>query len=213
MRISNRGKVLLVGAFILTGAAGWAQQTQKPVKADNISTDLAVTYAGERFQALPGPTSLWFKGGGADAAVTFKSVLGMSGLGIAASLTGDQAVNITPGVDAKKFTYLAGPRYTWKAWQSHASDADNRRLQVFGQALFGVTHGYDGIYPATSGATSSANSFAMQTGGGFNYYLTRNFGLRLLEADYVRTALPNGAANIQNELRLSAGVIWHIHRR
>ena len=208
MRRSNRGKVLLVGACMLAGAAGWAQQSQKPVKPATGSTDLAVTIAGERSQALPGTASFWFKGGGADAAVTFKN-----GLGIAASLTGDHASNITPGVDANKFTFLAGPRYTWTAWTSHASAADNRRLQIFGQALFGVTHGFNGLYPATSGATSSANSFAMQTGGGFNFFLTRNFGLRLLEADYVRTALPNGAANIQNGLWLSAGVTWHIRRR
>jgi len=32
MRISNRGKVLLVGAFILAGAAGWAQLNQKPAQ-------------------------------------------------------------------------------------------------------------------------------------------------------------------------------------
>jgi hypothetical protein len=198
---------------MLAGAAGWAQQSQKPVKSDKVSTDLAVTFATERSQALPGQASFWFKGGGADVAMTFKSVLGMSGLGIAASLNGDHAPNIAPGVDANKFTYLAGPRYTWTAWHGHASAADNRRLQIFGQGLFGMTHGYDGLYPATSGATSSANSFAMQTGGGFNFYLTKNLGLRLLEADYVRTALPNGAANIQNDLRLSAGVTWHIRRR
>jgi hypothetical protein len=213
MRISNRGKVLLVGAFMLAGAAGWAQQSQTPVKSDMVSTDLAVTVAGERSQALPGQASFWFKGGGVDAAVTFKSFLGMSGLGIAASLTGDQASSITPGVDAKKLTYLAGPRYTWTAWPGHASAADNRRLQIFGQALFGLAHGYDGLYPSTSGVNSYANSFAMQTGGGFNFFLTRNFGLRLLEADYVRTDLPNGAANIQNDVRLSAGVTWHIRRR
>jgi len=34
--------------------------------------------------------------------------------------------------------------------------------------------------------------------------LTRNIGLRLLEAYYVRTAPPNGADNVQNDLRLSA---------
>jgi hypothetical protein len=212
MRISSRGKVLLVGACILVGAAGWAQQSQKPVAPDKVSTDLAVTFAVEHSQLLPGPASIWFKGGGADATVTFKG-----GLGIAASLTGDHASNITPGVDANKITYLAGPRYTWMAWKGHATAADNRRLLVFGQALFGGTHGFNGYYPALPAATSSANSLAIQAGGGLNLYLTRNFGLRLLEADYVRTALPNAATNLQNDTRLSAGITWHIagakHRR
>jgi hypothetical protein len=135
------------------------------------------------------------------------------GLGIAASLTGDHASNITPGVDANKITYLAGPRYTWTAWQGDVTAADNRRLQVFGQALFGGTHSFNSYYPALPAATSSANSLAIQAGGGLNLYLTRNLGLRLLEADYVRTALPNTASNLQNDMRLSVGLTYHIGRR
>ena len=208
MRILSRGKVLLVGACLLAGATSWAQQSQKPVAPDTVSTDLAVTFAVERSQAVSSQGSFWFKGGGADAAITFKS-----GMGIAASLTGDHASNITPGVDANKITYLAGPRYTWTAWQGHATAADNRRLQVFGQALFGWTHGFNGYYPAMPAATSSAKSLALQGGGGINFYLTRNFGVRLLEADYVRTVLPNAAANIQNDMRLSFGLTYHFGKR
>ena len=58
MRISSRGKVLLVGACLLAGATSWAQQSQKPVAPDTVSTDLAVTFASERFQVLPGPASM-----------------------------------------------------------------------------------------------------------------------------------------------------------
>jgi hypothetical protein len=192
----------------LAGATSWAQQSQKPVAPDTVSTDLAVTFAVERSQAVSSQGSFWFKGGGADAAITFKS-----GMGIAASLTGDHASNITPGVDANKITYLAGPRYTWTAWQGHATAADNRRLQVFGQALFGWTHGFNGYYPAMPAATSSAKSLALQGGGGINFYLTRNFGVRLLEADYVRTVLPNAAAIIQNDMRLSFGLTYHFGKR
>jgi hypothetical protein len=192
----------------LAGATSWAQQSQKPVAPDTVCTDLAVTFAVERSQAVSSQGSFWFKGGGADAAITFKS-----GMGIAASLTGDHASNITPGVDANKITYLAGPRYTWTAWQGHATAADNRRLQVFGQALFGWTHGFNGYYPAMPAATSSAKSLALQGGGGINFYLTRNFGVRLLEADYVRTVLPNAAANIQNDMRLSFGLTYHFGKR
>jgi hypothetical protein len=73
-------------------------------------------------------------------------------------------------------------------------------------------HGFNGVYPASSSTTSSANAFALQAGGGFNYYLTKQWGLRLFEADYVRTALPNNAANIQNDLRLGFGVTYHHSR-
>jgi hypothetical protein len=65
---------------MLTGAAGWAQQSQKPVAPTTVSTDLAITFATERLQTVLGQSSFWFKGGGAHAAVTFRK-----GLGIAAS--------------------------------------------------------------------------------------------------------------------------------
>ncbi|MGD0939591.1 MAG: OmpA family protein [Terracidiphilus sp.] len=198
MRISFRRRVLLVSACLLIGAAGWAQQSQKPA----VSTDLAVTFAAERSQVVPSQCCFWFKGGGADAAVTF-----WKGLGIAASITGDHASNVTPGVDVNKFTYMAGPRYTWNVYDSvHGRP----RLQIFGQGLAGGVHGFDGLYPNGIAVTSSANALAIQAGGGLNFYLTKRFGLRLLEAEYVRTELPNNAANVQNDLRLSAGLVYHL---
>jgi outer membrane protein OmpA-like peptidoglycan-associated protein len=191
---------------MLAGAAGWAQQSQKPVHTDTVSTDLAITFAGERSQASLAQGNFWLKGGGADAAMTF-----WKGLGIAASLTGGHAKNVEPAVDVNKISYLLGPRYTRTVWTGNANSADPLRLQVFAQGLYGGAHGFHGLYPASGGGTTpKANSQAFQAGGGLNLYLNRNFGLRLIEADYVRTALPNGADNVQNDLRLSAGITWHI---
>jgi outer membrane protein OmpA-like peptidoglycan-associated protein len=202
MRILIRGRVLLVGACILAGSVLWAQQSQKPAAPAAVSTDLAVTFAVEHSQVVPGQNKFWFKGGGADAAVTF-----WKGLGLAAAITGDHAANVSSGVDANKLSYLGGPRYTWTAWKG---TTDQRRLQIYGQGLFGGAHGFDGLYPATGGATFNANSFAVQAGGGLNLYLNKNWGIRLLEADYVRTTLPNAAANAQNDMRLAFGITYHI---
>jgi len=205
MRSSICGRALLAGVCIMAGSAGCAQQTQKPVtQTQAVSTDVAVTFATERSQVVPGQANFWFKGGGVDAAVTF-----WKGLGVAASFTGDTASNLAPGVDANKLTYLGGPRYTYTAWKGHASEADQRRLQIFAQGLFGATHAFDGFYPASPAPTTSANSWALQAGGGLNFYPTRSFGIRLLEADYVHTALPNGAAGTQNNMRLAFGVTYH----
>ena len=208
MRRLIRGRMLLVSLCMMAGAAASAQQNQKPASQARVSTDLAVTFAAERSQVVPGQASFWFKGGGADAAVTF-----WKGLGVAASLTGDTASNLAPGVSANKLTYLGGPRYTYTAWKGNAGAADQRRLQIFAQGLFGAAHGFDGFYPASPAPTTSANSFAVQAGGGLNLYLTRSLGIRLIEADYVRTALPNGAANTQNDMRLAFGVTYHIGKR
>jgi outer membrane protein OmpA-like peptidoglycan-associated protein len=201
MRILFRGRVLLVSACSLAAAAGWAQQSQKPVQPAAVTTDLAVTFAVERAQAVSNQ-KFWFKGGGADAAVTF-----WKGLGLAATLTGDQASNVADGVDVNKLSYLGGPRYTFTAWKAQKGP---RRLQVYGQGLFGGVHGFDGLYPADGEAKTSANSFAIQAGGGLNLYLTKRWGVRLLEADYVRSNLPNASDDVQNDLRLAFGVTYHL---
>jgi hypothetical protein len=108
---------------------------------------------------------------------------------------------------------VAGPRFTYIAWTGHAAATDQRRLQIFGQGLFGGVHGFDGLYPATSGVTSSAGSLAIEAGGGVNLFLTKTLGVRLLEAEYVRTELPNNASNTQNDMRLSFGFAYHLGAR
>jgi hypothetical protein len=198
--------MLLVSAGMMTGLAGWAQQSQKPVAPATIYTDLAATFSAERAQVTSTQDNFWFKGGGADAAVTF-----WKGFGLAVAITGDRASNVTPGVDVSKIAFLAGPRYTYTAWKGHSSAA-NRRLQLFAQGLFGGAHALDGLYPDSSGSglRTSANSFSLQAGGGLNLHLTRTWGVRLLEADYVRTQFPSAAANAQSDLRLAFGITYHV---
>lgn len=178
---------------------------QQPQRRAPFSADLSITYAPERSEIVPGKCCFWMQGGGADAAVTF-----WKGLGISAALTGDHASAFVPGVDVNKIAYMGGPRYTYTAWTSHAGAAATPHYQIFGQGLFGGVHGFDGDYPTASSATPSANAFSLLAGGGFNYFFTRNLGLRVLEADYVRTQLPNDASNSQNDLRLSFGVTYHV---
>ncbi len=205
MRISIRGKLPLASACILFGSALSAQQSPKPAATSSqVSTDLGVTFSLERSQVVPSVCCFWFKGGGADAAVTF-----WKGLGIAGTVTGDHKSNVEPGADINKIAYMAGPRYTFNLWAGKTAPPDPRRLQFFAQGLFGDSHGFNSVFPASGGAASSANSFAIQTGGGFNYYFTQHWGLRLVEADYVRTAFPNVGQNIQNDLRLSFGAVYH----
>jgi hypothetical protein len=187
----------------LTGATAWGQQTRKPAPA---SVDLAITYSPERAQIVPDQCCFWMQGGAADAAATF-----WKGFGIAASLTGEHASNYLPAMSVHRIAFLAGPRYTYTAWASHAgSAAESPFIQVFGQGLFGGAHGYDGVYPSGSGTTSIASSSAIEVGGGFNLFFTRSVGVRLLEVDYVRTALPNNAANAQDDLRLAFGFVYHL---
>jgi hypothetical protein len=199
------GKVIIASVCLLAAATAWGQKIQYAAKDAPISIDLAVTYAPERAQVMPNQCCFWMQGGGVDASATL-----WKRLGIAASLTGDHAADVTSGVDVNKISYMGGPRYTYTALANHAGAAPTLRYQIFGQGLFGGVHGFNGLYPTSSSTTSSANAFALEAGGGFNYYVTRNWGLRVLEVDYVRTQMPNHAADVQNDLHLGFGITYHI---
>jgi hypothetical protein len=181
---------------------GWTQQSPKqPVPPASLSTDVAITFASERSQVVPSICCFWFKGGGADGAVTF-----WKGLGLAASLTGDRASNVEPGVDVNKINFLVGPRFTWRT----RIGANHHGMSIFGQGLFGEAHSFDGFFPSSNGNTTRANSLDIQVGGGLNYYLTKKFGLRLIEADIVRSEFPNATSNTQTDMRLGFGITYHI---
>jgi len=212
MRLLIRGKVLLASACLLVGTIAWGQQAQSSARQPTVFADVAVTYSMEHAELVPGMCCFWMKGAAADAAVTF-----WKGFGIAASMTGEHAANYIAGFDVNKIAYLAGPRYTYTGWTSDTGTAATPRFQIFGEGLFGGTHAFNGVFPASSGTTSSAGSYAIQAGGGLDVFFFRHYGVRLLEADYVRTALPNGATNIQNDLRIAFGLTYHFgslhHRR
>jgi len=200
---------LLAGVFILAGAAACAQQAQPIARRSSLSTDLGLTYVAERAKIAPGNCGcFWLRGGGADAAITFSR-----GFGFAAALNGDHASNIAHGVDVNRVAFMAGPRYTRRIHTWSAGSQQERNLQFFAEGLFGVTHAFDGIFPASSGVTSSAHAFSIQAGGGINLRLSKNFGLRLLQVDYARTTLPNNASNTQNDLCLAFGIAWHFARQ
>ena len=206
MRRSLRGSLLLAGACMLAPAAGWTQSAPSPAPGPSpkpkLVADVALTYNTERAELAPGNCGcFWLQGAGVDAALSLRN-----GIGIAAAFNSGSASQVAPGVDILKVQYLAGPRYTFTA---HGKSAESRaRLQLFGQALFGGVHAFNGAYPSPTGIDSEASSYAIEAGGGVNLLLARGFGLRLVEADYVRNALPNNFSNTQNDTRLAFGVTW-----
>jgi peptidoglycan-associated lipoprotein len=128
--------------------------------------------------------------------------MGSRELSLAADLTfGHSGSTGGAGLSLDVLTTVAGPRFTWKS-----SKVGKLQPAFFGDALFGVAHGFNSIFPEGSSAPTSASSFALMTGGGIDLPLNHWAGLRLLEADYVRSSLPNGAANVQNSFRIATGV-------
>jgi hypothetical protein len=168
--------------------------------------DVALTYSPERGKISNTPCQcFWLEGGGANAALTL-----YRGLGIAASLTGQHASGLTGGSSLSKIDYLFGPRYTL-----HTSGKSDRRrysTRIFGEALFGTVHAFAGTFPAPGQAATSANSFAYELGGGLDLSLAGGLGVRVFEASFYHSSLPNEASNTQDDIRLAVGVSYRLGR-
>ena len=188
-------KVLLVAVCSLAGAFAWGQQDKSLSKQATSFLDVAVTY-----NAMPSNTvstnNFWMQGGNVQVHGQFWRGLGLVG-DFSILHTGNEHGS---GVGLDMMTITFGPRYTWTA--------PHHRYSLFGQALGGEAIGYNSVFPFATGAKSSDSDVALKIGGGVNVPVTRNFAVRALEADWMRTQLVNSTNNVQNNLRLGAGVVW-----
>ena len=174
--------------FLLSGT-GLLLAQQQPARLD-----LSVTYIGERSLKASTSQNFWMQGGSIELGANL-----YRGWGIAADVTGTHTGFIgTSGLQLSLVTTTFGPRYRWHA---------DRRLSLYGQGLIGEANGFRSIFPATAGSQSDANGFAAQVGGGIDYRLSYRFAFRVLDAAWLRTQLPNSTDNVQNNLRLGAGVV------
>jgi hypothetical protein len=125
-------------------------------------------------------------------------------LGVAFDFNGEAATNIQPGVNLSQISLVAGPRYTF--WRRKSTSLGP---SLYGQALVGFVHAFNSEFPESGVLSSSASSFALQTGGGLKWRLTHRTELRVIQADYILTKLPNNADTYQGDARFSTGVICH----
>jgi outer membrane immunogenic protein len=195
MRMTLR-TLLLTGVVTVTAVLNG--QTQS-LHASSHEVDLALTYDAVH-NTVNGGGSFWQQGGGVELSAEF-----YHGLGIAASVGGVHVGNIHgSGVDLTTITTVFGPRYTWTT--------PSGRIALFGQGLIGEAHGLGGVFPSTVGVLSNYNTFALQAGGGVDWRLSRHYAARLIQADWLRTEFPNAGANVQNNLRLGAGIVFRLQR-
>ena len=203
---SNGRKSAALAAFslltMLTLGSVRAQAQAGNEAGHATAPEIAATYTIERAQISNlGCNCFWLQGGAVEAAWPI-----YHGLSVAGTFGAAHASKIQPGVDLSELTYLAGPRYT-------LSLAPGYRTRIFGEALFGAAHGFNGVFPSEAGVKSSATSFALQTGGGIDFTVNHSFALRLPEISYVRTSLPNNGSDTQNNLRLAVGAAYRFGRR
>ena len=195
MRITLR-TLLLTGAIAWISAIASGQTTSAPEPHE---LDLTFTYSPQLSNLVNG-SNFWLQGGALDLSAEF-----YHGLSIVANIATEYASNInsSSSVNLTMVTTTFGPRYTW---------TPKNKLAVFGHGLIGEAFGLDSVFPSLRGAETDFNTLALQVGGGIDLRLSKHFGLRAVQADWVRTQFPNSTTNVQNNLRLGAGIIFRLQR-
>jgi peptidoglycan-associated lipoprotein len=87
------------------------------------------------------------------------------------------------------------------------------RLRPFGESLFGGAHALGSLAPGNNAIGGSSNAIAFLAGGGTELRLGHSFALQPARIDYELTTFHNGQANHQNDIRLSAGVLYRFGSR
>jgi outer membrane immunogenic protein len=173
-----------------------ARQLQAQKTQNQGELSVAVTYNASRANLTTG-NSFWMQGGSVELAGQFGY-----GFSMVASVSGLHAGSLP--VQQNLVTVVFGPRYTW------VTHRGKHPLRLFGEVLGGEADGFYGVYPApVNGPASSALSVAFKTGGGVDLGISRHLDVRLLQADWLRTQLPNSTTNVQNFLLIGAGVVLH----
>lgn len=176
-------------------------QTSSPKTAAFAPLEVTLMYGADRTNGVVGGCGcFWLGGGRAETNASFPF-----GISVVSEFAGQRASNINSTLSGLSFvSYLFGPRYSFR---------NHTRLVPFGQFLAGGVHGFDALFPGPGVYISNPDAFAFAAGGGINIKTTRRFGFRAIQADYFQTHLPNDGNNLQNHLRLAAGVILRFGSR
>ena len=96
------------------------------------------------------------------------------------------------GTSLNTVSYLFGP----KVYKSVG------KITPFGQVLFG------GAHASLSDGEGSFNAFALAVGGGVDYDVTKHFGVRVGQLDYVYTRFVDINTGNQSNFRYSGGIVF-----
>ena len=113
--------------------------------------------------------------------------------------------NPGPGLTSTMYTYLVGPRVALRR------SGGESRIAPFAQVLLGGGR----LNASAGGVDAGENSLTVAVGGGLNVSAGRRFSIRLFEADYLLTRFnhPDGSSATQNNVRISAGIVFHFGNR
>lgn len=188
-RISLLSLFLIVALTLAAGPHLRAQTYDYP-------DHLAVTFTyNPVFTRTVGGGSVVLEGGG----VQLSSQIGKGGASLVADFSGAHAASLNNSTIATSLiTITGGGRYTFQ------NPYTSRSYYV--QALAGDGIGFGGTFPSSGRTKTSAQGLAVLAGGGMDIFWSPLLSFRVIEADWLRTSLPNSSSNMQNDFRIGAGV-------
>ena len=161
--------------------------------------EIALDYTYVHTNAPPGDCGCFsMNGGGGSYAYHFNPKFAL-----VADVEAVHASKVDAGGDDLTLTsFLTGPRFYYR--RPHAV------WVPYGQTLLGVVRGTGSLAAETFDAKSTSLAFGAVVGGGVEYNISHIISLRLVEADYFVTTFDNYVNGHQNNLRLSAGVLFRL---
>jgi hypothetical protein len=179
---------LLLGLTILlvTGTASMGQELPK--------MEIAGVYINT--SGIFGPTC---HGGGGTISLNINRWLGILGDVTGCrerreAISGSGFFATIPEVRGSEWLYLAGPRASYR-----------RRLTPYFQVLAGGTH-----LSSSSSTHLTGSGFAVAVGPGLELKITQRFGLRLVQAEYLRRSVSSATTE---DLRIQTGVTFALGSR
>ena len=175
-------------------------------QAQRGAVDFGMTYSQQvsKFVGVSSSaTDFYLRGATMDLSYSF-----WKGFGVAASGTGLAATNLQTNIDVHQVEMLGGLRYTHNF--GHITPTVwARRGGLFLEAKGGYTFATSGLYPVNGVVMDRATSLTYAGGGGYNFHVYHRFDVRVVQAEYVYTQLPNGSTDKQASVRLSTGLNFH----
>ncbi len=207
--MNRRALLFAVVVFLMGGPgtggtvrAALGQSPESPARG-YATLELTLAYSADRTNGVVGGCGcFWLNGGKAENSAAFSH-----GISIVSELAGQHGSHINSTLNSLSFvSYLFGPRYSFRS---------RSRLVPFAQFLVGGVHGFDALFPSPGSSIPNPTAFAFAAGGGLNTNLSHRVGIRIVQADYFQTHLPNDTNNLQNHLRISAGIVlrFGVNRR
>src|SRR5258708_25415723 len=157
-------RTLIIAGMLLFVAAVPAAAQNEP------KGEVAGNYTYRRIHPGGGASGINCHGGGGSAAWSLNRNLGVVG-----EFSGCKWTGLPSGVSAHTFTYLFGPRLTYRAYGD---------LEPFGEVLFGGAH-LGGAGTGVGGG--SGNAFSMAIGGGAGHKWEPSVAIPVIQADHLFT--------------------------